>query len=311
MNKRFLLTFLFLATCAISRADCTLQFNCGLCNSGQFTVHCECHNGSNWECSGCYGTCTQGGCCCGHTTHAPVMSYCSTIGCGFTPHCFGQLKSPYLLASTAPSLAGLALAPADIPIDVDVPPEAGIEITDTKLNITPTHFSGGAFTIRNTNNKNLIAYSVSMFLYFEGGGKPLKMATTADGWFLDQYVLKPDESREASITLSVDSNGPVKLTRVLVRPDYVEFAGGDAPLAASDVAASVKASRNTKMTVLRSYCAQLAAGASAADIASSLKTAPKSQSTELSRGILSSYLANFGIERLAAVCNASPQPRAF
>ena len=180
--------------------DCSLTLNCGECNSGSFTVSCQCHGSSSYACTGCMGTCINGGCRCGHTTTTPVTTSCSKTGCGSTPQC-SRLRapgghSPILLASSSSSLASLALIPlervqdsqgdtagtvsgANAPLETNVSPETGIEITDVKVNATSNKFSGGSFTIKNLTDRDLISYSLSMNLSFDSDpDHPLHMGVT-------------------------------------------------------------------------------------------------------------------------------------
>ena len=167
------LVFLFAAVCfaQVGFADCTFTLNCGYCNSGSFQSTCQCHDSSTYQCSGCTGDCLDGGCCCGHNTTGSIVTSCSQAGCGHNPTCTSRFRapggrnalmvaSPLLMASSSVSLAGSALSALgalrqagqpspgtlssdNTPIEIDVPPEAHIEITNIKLNATSTNFSGG------------------------------------------------------------------------------------------------------------------------------------------------------------------------
>jgi len=318
--------------------SCSLTLQCGQCNSGSFTASCMCVEASNWQCTGCSGTCTGGGCCCGHTTTPPISSSCSKVGCGFTPACAKLTlpggSNPLLLASTSPNLAGLTLSAlgrvmqgkgaistlvsgANAPIETDVPPETGIEVTNVKLSATANTFNGASFTIKNLNDNNLISYSLSLNLYFDTNpDRPVQMGVTEDGWFLNQYVLKPGDSKEGHITLSLKAPAPVRLTLVKVVLDYVEFSGGEVHGEnALAVGKALTKSRDSKIELLQSYCAKLKSAQStniASLIQSDLRSAQRADRVrQLGTSMLLSYVNVYGADGFANVCSGTPPPRAY
>lgn len=325
----------------IGMADCTLSLPCGQCNAGSFTATCSCHDSSGFQCDGCTGNCVQGGCCCGHNTAPPFAKSCSSTSCGNTVFCGtgrlilpgGESVSP--IASSSPGFPALVLAVlkkvpesaqtipgtvsgTDIPIEVDVPPDAPIEITDVKLPATSRTFSGGSFKITNLSDKNLIAYSVAMNLYFDTmPSHPIQMRVVEDGWFLNQYVLKPGESKEGVIRTSLTAPIPVKLTRVTVVPDYLEFSGGEALGAnSSAVGAALARSRNVSAQFLRGYCAKLKSGQSATSVlntfGSDLKAAnQESRASRLGMNQLSAFLKYYGSGAFVKACQEPIATRAY
>ena len=207
------------------------------------------------------------------------------------------------------------LSSSNTSIDIDVPPEAKIEITNVKLNATPTNFRLGSFTIRNLSDKNLIAYNLIMNLYFdEIEDHPLEMGITEDGWFLNQYVLKPGESREGVIRMSLTAPTAVTLTRISVVPDYVEFSG-EAALGSNRamVGASLKKSRDIKAEVFQTYCAKLRSGESPESVKSLIMSDRKDVKTErqMAMSVLSTFLDEHGGDGFATVCSEGLQARAY
>jgi hypothetical protein len=207
---------------------------------------------------------------------------------------------------------------ANAPIEVDVPPEAAIEITNVKLNATSNKFDGGSFTIRNVGSKDLIAYSLVMNLYFDASpDRPMELRTVEDGWFLNQYILKPGESKEGVIRTTLTSKDPVKLTHVTVVPEYIEFSGGEAlGVNAAMVGAGLAKSRNIEAELLRTYSAKLRTGQSADSVAnllkSDLQTANKGESArQIGMNMLAAYTKLYGPEGFARKCMEPAAVRAY
>ena len=334
-----MLAGLFMGFARFGMADCSLSLPCGQCNSGSFNATCQCHDGSGFQCTGCTGTCLQGGCCCGNSTNPPFSKSCSSASCGGTTSCTKLTlpggQSPSLIASSSNALAGLALttigrvqesnqaipgtvSSANAPIEVDVPLDAAIEITNVKLSATSNKFDGGSFTIKNVSDKDLIAYSLVMNLYFDTSpDHPMEMRVTEDGWFLNQYVLKPGESKEGVIRTSLTSKNPVKLTHVTVVPDYIEFSGGEASGAnVSMIGAALTKSRNIEAELLRTYSAKLQAGQPTDSVVSlfksDLQVASKGGSAyQVGMNILSAFLNFYGSESFAKKCTEALATRAY
>jgi hypothetical protein len=114
----------------------------------------------------------------------------------------------------------------DHPIEVIVPPEAILAISDVKLDIDLQKLSGATFVIRNNSTQPLKTYSVSLDFYWDLDTTPLHGSFTEDGSFLHINVLKPGEQTVASFSGFAKPNKPAKLTRVVISLDYCQFADG-------------------------------------------------------------------------------------
>jgi hypothetical protein len=115
----------------------------------------------------------------------------------------------------------------DAPIEVSVPPEANLAVSDVKLNIDLQKLSGATFVVRNDSTQPLKTFSISLDFYWDiDPNTPLHGSFTEDGSFLHINVLKPGEQTTATFSGFVKPNKPAKLTRVAVSLDYCQFADG-------------------------------------------------------------------------------------
>lgn len=334
-----ILVGMFAGSARLGWASCSLNLNCGLCNSGQFNATCMCTDSSSWTCTGCTGTGCPGspGCCCGHATTPPYSGNCSTASCAGGSQCLSKVilpsgRAPSLIASSLPSMIGLALASlgrvqdvdqtvpgkilsADAPIELDVSPDSNIEISNVKLNITPNAVAGATFTIKNVNDKDLIAYSMVLNLYWDTNpGTPIQMRVTEDGWFLRQYILHPGQSKEGVVRTSLSPTTPMKLIRVVAIPEYVGFSDGSVfGSNVSSLAQKLAASRQSKADLQQTYAGELRAGQSASSVASNIRadqagTKVHESSRQMGISILLSILNREGPEGLAKRLLEEPTP---
>lgn len=324
-----LASIVLLGGAASLNASCTLEKNCGFCNSGSFTIRCQCTDSSSYVCTRCDGTGCPGspGCCCGHTTTVPIVSHCTSVSCAGSAECIATRlplgRAFPLIASSSPGLARVALpvlvrvqepdypasgviVSANAPIEVNVPPESHLAISDVDVVADSQRVSGATFAIRNDAAANLIAYSAVLNLYWDIDAEhPLQQRVTQDGWFLGQYVLQPGQSKTGALTTSASPNKPMRLTRVVLALDYAEFADGTVfqTPGASSVREKLAASRKAKAAVQAKYAAEIRSGQSpesvAGNIQANLKSAPGQPALRMGLSELLAFLKLEGPQGLA------------
>jgi hypothetical protein len=206
---------------------------------------------------------------------------------------------------------------ADAPIEIDASPESNIEVSNVKLKISPNKVEGATFSIKNVNDKDLIAYSIVLNLYWDTDpGRPFQMRVTEDGWFLRQYVLHPGQTKEGTLRAAVSPTTPMKLIRVVAIPDYVEFSDGSVfGSSSSSLAEKLAASRQIKAGLQRKYAAQLRSGQSAASVAAHIQSDEtgikvRSGSHELAVSQMLTFLKGEGPQKFAEELLEEPGPLA-
>ena len=288
---------LLLVISSFAWADCSLDPSCGVCNSGYFKVHCECHDTPGvFSCNGCQGDgCITSACCCGTRIGNPPTTQCSGASCAGSAHC-SKNEHPYgrstdLLVSTSPeavlfalnrsgraqmggSSIGGRLLRSDFPIETDVDPGSGIELSNIKINTTSDTIKGATFNIKNDTRRSLISYSVILKFYWDlAPDRPLQLSLSEDGWYLNGSVLKSDEQREVNLTASATPLKPMKLLRLVATLEYAQFADGSVFGAdPGQLEAKIKTTRKIKLDLQRKYASALRSGTPAKTVADQISS---------------------------------------
>ncbi len=201
---------------------------------------------------------------------------------------------------------------SDAPIEVDVSPDLDIEVSNVKVHVTSTAVTGATFTIKNIYGKDLIAYSMLFNLYWDKyPDAPRQLRVNEDGWFLNQYVLHSGQTKQGIVRTSLSPTEPMKLTRVTVIPEYVEFSDGSVfGSNASLIGNKFAANRQIKVNLQQKYADQLQSGQSASSVASNIQTDQVSvdNSSQLAIGILRAVLNREGPQGLSKRLLEAPAP---
>jgi hypothetical protein len=214
---------------------------------------------------------------CRHGSQPSMLSSCSSTSCAGFKICVDGLYreqtlkavgfangpiriQPAMFFATAQAL--VSAPAASLLVEADVPPGMNIQITDASINVDTHKISGASFTIKNTNSKILLAYSVAFEIYFADKPAPVQLRVTEDGSFLYHYLLRPGESKQGLVRTTLTTfKEQLRLSKVVAVPDYVEFADGSAYGSNNEViGADLKASRKVKIDLLKKYAGQLKTG---------------------------------------------------
>jgi hypothetical protein len=214
---------------------------------------------------------------------------CTAVTCAGTGTCFSDAfpHQKALVASLSQSAIGAALAAGedsgqdagiilgagDAPIEVNMLPKSGIDVSNVKLNVDSKGISGATYKILNNNSKDLIALSIYMDLYWDiNPNEPVRGNYSEDGWFLHGVALKVGQEETANLNMQLTPNVPMRLLRVVVGLGYAEFSDGST--LGSDVKAlqaKLTANRLIKETVYERYADMLKSGISPAALAEKIR----------------------------------------
>lgn len=285
MRRIIISTSLMLVFCCVTTAlyaDCSASLNCGECNSGNFTVMCQCHDAPpDFHCTSCTAppSCSGVGCCCGVNTKAD-KTYCSSFTCAGSGECFTQLSHPdHLFASTSALAVAAALFQGGeirnsaAPIQINTA-RSGIGISNFKLEVDQHKLSRVTFEISNGSGKPLVAYVIGMDFYWDTApNKPCHTTMSEDSWFLGGTQLAPGQQEPAKLITSVVPHEPMRLLRVVVNVEYAEFSDGStAGQNANAIKAKIDEVRREEVAVRNHYTEMLQAGTPAAEVARQIET---------------------------------------
>lgn len=281
MKKLYII--ILLAFCFSTRiyADCSASENCGSCNSGNFTVQCQCHDvPKTFTCTSCTVpvNCSQPVCCCGINTKG--QHYCSSASCaGYTGCTAGVFSHGPLVASTSNLGVAAALFQTGEIINLDAPVDinaasSGIDISDFKLNINHQGISGATFTIHNDSGKALVAYVIGIdFYWVNSPNKPCHGSVSEDSWFLNAEALAPGGLEPGRFATGITPNGTVSLARVVVSVELAEYSDGSVTgTNAAALQVKVAAARRDELSIQQHYAGMLKTGASPESVGQQIKT---------------------------------------
>lgn len=170
-----------------------------------------------------------------------------------------------------PDLPGNILNSA-APVEIDTPSESGIEISKVNLPVSNSTVEGATFTVRNLSASSLVAYSIDVQLFWDIDPQtPFHMRLTEDASLLHYFLLSSGGAKDGLIRSSVSPTKAMRLVRVVVRPDYVEFADGTVYETNKEVGVKLAASRKVEAALQKTYAAQLQAGMSPDDVARQMR----------------------------------------
>ena len=246
--KTFLVTGFAIACMAFLsqelRADCTASYNCSACNSGGFTLKCECVNTPSTTCT----SCSPGGC----GGSSDCLRCCSVDSRGGThctgANCSGNCANPQsvvptmgldplqVLAQTGPQTPSLQSAAPTLPllqesaidpiVDVAAFSRYNLSLSEAKVNLENGGFKSGSYRISNDGDRPIVALAVSFDLYWSDRSQPMRLVEVSDGWFLQAMALGPKADQTQQVRQSLQPTANQQLLRVVVSLDYIEFADG-------------------------------------------------------------------------------------
>jgi hypothetical protein len=284
MRRIIISTSLMLVFCCVTTtlyADSSASLNCGECNSGNFTVMCQCHDAPpDFHCTSCTAppNCSGVGCCCGVNTKAG-KTFRSSFTCAGSGECFTQLSHPdHLFASiSALSIAAALFQGGEIlnsaaPVQINTA-KSGIRIANFKLQMDQHKLSGATFDISNASGKSLVAYAIGIDFYWDiAPNKPCHATVSEDSWFLNGAPIGPGEQEPAKFMTSVVPHQSMRLVRVVVNLEYAEFSDGSvAGQDASAIKAKFDAVRREELAVQNHYTEMLQAGTPAEQVANQIE----------------------------------------
>lgn len=270
---------LFGATCSATN-QCSASTPCTTCNSGYFTVRCECRApSSNQSCS-----CTSLGCCaqCCITNPPSGGNTCTKSTCGGSI-CAGCSQSPTGIGGTDALNAQITRKPPtlllaqsgnlqDLPpfldsrVSVGFNPGLGVELENPSYSISQEELSEATVDVRNISGRTIRALALIWTVNAEGAPQPASILTTWDSASEVNPGLRAGESRQiVGINGSVVAKG--RIGRVDVDVVYVEYDDGEAlgPMR-SEVSAQLSRNRFDERTALLDVQEQVSSGGTVAQI---------------------------------------------
>ena len=229
------------------KADCTATQDCSQCNSGNFKVSCVCVSNSTWSCDNC----NSGGCggpsnclrCCGHDPRGGG-THCSAAGCSgncLNPNVVNRGGEPDLAMlskrMSLPPTSQLSvlgqidspsrLAPNLIPsINYETFSAQNLSVSDLYIESKDEVFTGLSFNLGSRNSQPVVALSIAVDTYWSGKTEPVRFFRTIDAWFFHEEAIAANGAIDEQIHTSVTSSQGLKLERVVLSLDYIEYENG-------------------------------------------------------------------------------------